>query len=70
MAVRAANVKVLPMPEAEIFGAFPARERMKKFCEVYGLEIPILLAPMAGACPAALSVAVANAGAMARWAPC
>jgi nitronate monooxygenase len=64
MAVRAANVKDLPMPEAEIFGASPARARAKRFCAVYGLEIPILLAPMAGACPAALSVAVANAGAM------
>ncbi|MDQ6702497.1 MAG: nitronate monooxygenase [Pseudomonadota bacterium] len=47
-------------------GASPSsvRARAEKFCEVYGLEIPILLAPMAGACPVALSVAVANAGAM------
>jgi nitronate monooxygenase len=34
------------------------------FCETYGLKIPILLAPMAGACPASLSIAVANAGGM------
>ena len=34
------------------------------FCERFGLRIPILLAPMAGACPPALSVAVANAGGM------
>ncbi|MGQ0445316.1 MAG: NAD(P)H-dependent flavin oxidoreductase [Beijerinckiaceae bacterium] len=52
------------MPEAEIFGASPVRARAKKFCEVYGLKIPILLAPMAGACPAGLSAAVANAGGM------
>jgi nitronate monooxygenase len=58
----------LPMPRPEISprGASPssARARAKKFCEVYGLEVPILLAPMAGACPVVLSVAVANAGAM------
>ncbi|MGH6835289.1 MAG: NAD(P)H-dependent flavin oxidoreductase [Methylocella sp.] len=41
-----------------------ARARAEKFCEVYGLEVPILLAPMAGACPVALSVAVANVGGM------
>jgi len=40
-------------------------ERAARFCAEYGLEAPILLAPMAGACPAALSVAVANAGGMA-----
>ncbi len=34
------------------------------FCEQFGLTIPILLAPMAGACPASLSIAVANAGGM------
>ena len=62
------KAKDLPMPGSEISpcGASPssARARAKKFCEVYGLKIPILLAPMAGACPVALSVAVANAGAM------
>jgi nitronate monooxygenase len=40
------------------------RDRAKAFCEQYGLELPILLAPMAGACPVSLSVAVANAGSM------
>lgn len=40
------------------------RERAARFCEEYGLKLPILLAPMAGACPPALSVAVANAGGM------
>lgn len=42
----------------------PARARAKEFCGLYGLEVPILLAPMAGACPVALSAAVANAGGM------
>jgi nitronate monooxygenase len=68
MAVCATPVKDLPMPGPEISpsGAPPssARARAEKFCEVYGLKIPILLAPMAGACPVALSVAVANAGGM------
>jgi len=32
------------------------------FCEEFGLRVPILLAPMAGACPASLSIAVAEAG--------
>ncbi|MGH6847660.1 MAG: NAD(P)H-dependent flavin oxidoreductase [Methylocella sp.] len=56
----------MPGPEISPSGASPssARARAEKFCEVYGLKIPILLAPMAGACPVALSVAVANAGAM------
>src|SRR3954447_9035739 len=39
-------------------------ERVASFCESYGLQLPILLAPMAGACPASLSIAVANAGGM------
>ncbi|HVV48953.1 MAG TPA: nitronate monooxygenase, partial [Polyangia bacterium] len=38
--------------------------RAAAFCERFGLRAPILLAPMAGACPAALSIAVANAGGM------
>jgi nitronate monooxygenase len=41
------------------------RARAEAFCARYGLEVPILLAPMAGACPVLLSVAVANAGGMA-----
>jgi nitronate monooxygenase len=39
-------------------------DRANSFCETYGLKVPILLAPMAGASPASLSIAVANAGAM------
>lgn len=38
--------------------------RAEKFCKQFDLEIPILLAPMAGACPPALSISVANAGGM------
>jgi nitronate monooxygenase len=38
--------------------------RASAFCERFGLTIPILLAPMAGACPPSLSIAVANAGGM------
>ena len=37
-------------------------ERAQVFCTRFGLEVPILLAPMAGACPASLSIAVAKAG--------
>ncbi|MBV9452572.1 MAG: nitronate monooxygenase [Rubrobacter sp.] len=40
------------------------RGRATAFCAKYGLQLPILLAPMAGACPAGLSIAVANAGGM------
>jgi len=39
-----------------------ARQRTADFCTRYGLELPILLAPMAGASAVSLSVAVANAG--------
>ncbi len=38
------------------------RERARSFSEAFGLRVPILLAPMAGACPPSLSIAVANAG--------
>jgi nitronate monooxygenase len=36
--------------------------RVERFRDAYGLTVPILLAPMAGACPPALSIAVARAG--------
>ena len=42
--------------------ANPLLKRAEAFCATYGLRVPILLAPMAGACPASLSIAVANAG--------
>ncbi|MDB5406109.1 MAG: 2-nitropropane dioxygenase [Rhodospirillales bacterium] len=38
------------------------RSRAAGFCERFNLRLPILLAPMAGACPPSLSAAVANAG--------
>jgi nitronate monooxygenase len=40
----------------------PLIARADAFCVAYGLRVPILLAPMAGASPASLSIAVANAG--------
>ncbi len=48
--------------------AFPAmsgailRSHSREFCHRVGLQVPILLAPMAGVSPPALSIAVANAG--------
>jgi nitronate monooxygenase len=38
------------------------RARAEAFCSRFNLRLPILLAPMAGACPPSLSAAVANAG--------
>lgn len=40
----------------------PTFNRAHAFCERFLLRVPILLAPMAGACPPSLSVAVAKAG--------
>jgi nitronate monooxygenase len=37
---------------------------VQDFCDRYGLRVPILQAPMAGACPPELAVAVAEAGGM------
>ena len=37
-------------------------KRWEGFCTRFGLQVPVLLAPMAGACPPALSVAVSRAG--------
>ena len=39
-------------------------ERAAAFCRRFGLRVPILQAPMAGACPVGLAAAVANAGGM------
>jgi len=41
-----------------------ARQRAEAFAQRHRLGAPILLAPMAGACPVALSAALANAGGM------
>jgi nitronate monooxygenase len=38
--------------------------RVEAFTATLGIRLPILLAPMAGACPPSLSIAVANAGGM------
>jgi nitronate monooxygenase len=38
------------------------RDRAESFVHRLGIRLPILLAPMAGACPPSLSIAVANAG--------
>jgi nitronate monooxygenase len=53
--------------EAQLTAGSPslgARERAQRFCRRFGLRVPILQAPMAGACPASLASAVANAGGM------
>ena len=36
--------------------------RARAFCDAFALRLPILMAPMAGACPASLAAAVADAG--------
>jgi nitronate monooxygenase len=40
----------------------PALARAVAFCEQFNLRVPILMAPMASACPASLAIAIANAG--------
>ena len=40
------------------------RQRAEAFCRRFALRIPILQAPMAGACPASLAIAVGRAGGM------
>lgn len=42
----------------------PISARIRTFCRDYALQVPIVLSPMAGACPVGLSIAVANAGGM------
>lgn len=39
-------------------------DRAERFCRRFGMRVPVLLAPMAGACPPSLSIAVAHAGGM------
>jgi nitronate monooxygenase len=39
-----------------------ALARAGAFCDRFEVRLPILMAPMAGACPASLAIAVANAG--------
>jgi nitronate monooxygenase len=40
----------------------PAIVRAREFCNALSLRVPILMAPMAGACPPSLAIAVAQAG--------
>ena len=40
----------------------PALARAAAFCNRFNLRVPILMAPMASACPASLAIAIANAG--------
>jgi nitronate monooxygenase len=40
------------------------RQRVAAFCDRFGLRVPILQSPMAGACPPELAIAVAAAGGM------
>ena len=40
------------------------KARIENFCHSVGIDIPILLAPMAGACPTLLSAEIAKAGGM------
>ena len=42
----------------------PMADRVASFCNTYGMDIPVLMAPMAGACPPQLASAVCNAGGM------
>ncbi len=39
-----------------------ALARAAAFCEKFNLRVPVLMAPMAGACPASLAIAIANDG--------
>ncbi len=50
------------MPSAGPTPAHPALQRAQGLAGRFGLRLPLLLAPMAGACPVALSAAVARAG--------
>ncbi len=40
------------------------RDRADQFCRRFGLKVPLLMAPMAGACPPDLAVALLEAGSM------
>jgi nitronate monooxygenase len=44
------------MPEQTALG------RAQAFCDAFNVRVPILMAPMAGACPSSLAIAVASAG--------
>ena len=42
----------------------PALARAVAFADAQGIRVPVLMAPMAGACPPALAIAVGQAGGM------
>jgi nitronate monooxygenase len=50
--------------DLQIDSTVSSRSRSAAFCRHFGMEIPVLQAPMAGACPSSLAIAVANAGGM------
>src|SRR5437763_10722261 len=52
---------VVRMTMSRTVGSTPLA-RAQRFANRLGIRLPILLAPMAGACPPSLSIAVANAG--------
>src|SRR6266403_3742064 len=52
------------MPEHQGAPVNTPLARAETFCRRCGLRVPILQAPMAGACPVGLAAAVANAGGM------
>src|SRR5262252_8882274 len=58
MAISTASLTISSSP------SLSARARATRFSERFGLRVPILQAPMAGACPVSLASAVANAGGM------
>jgi nitronate monooxygenase len=53
-----------PRPDGHPMTKSDLTRRARTFCERYGLRAPILLAPMAGACPPGLAAAVASGGGM------
>lgn len=62
LASRPDKMKVMNVPSAEILDS--ARRRAAAFCRRFDMQLPVLQAPMAGACPPSLAAAVANAGGM------
>src|SRR5437870_3033646 len=61
------RLKMAPLTDAQPSSTSPkvgARERAERFCRRFGVQVPILQAPMAGASPTSLASAVANAGGM------
>lgn len=57
------NTNDAPAPRAAESAMGP-RRRAIEFCQRYGLELPVVQAPMAAASPTSLAVAVADAGGM------